>query len=61
MFAAELPAAADGDERNEEDEVGDVVGPAVLNHERLDVLLEGEESDDGEGDDELHGENQEDL
>lgn len=61
MFAAEFSAAADGDEGNEEDDVGHVVGPGVLPHERLHIVLEGEESDHGEGDDELHGEDEEDL
>lgn len=61
MFAAEFSAAADGNERNEEDDVGHVVSPAVLPHKCLGVVLEGEESDDGEGHDELHGENEEDL
>lgn len=61
MFAPEVSAAADGDERDEEDDVGHVVGPTVLPHKRLNVVLEGEESDDGEGDDQLHREDQEHL
>lgn len=61
VFAAKFSAAADSDEWNEEDDIGDVVGPGVLPHKRLDVGLKGEESDGREGDDELHGENQENL
>lgn len=61
VLAAELSTAADGDERDQEDDVRDVIGPAVRSHEQFHILLEGEESDHGEGHQELDGQDQEDL
>lgn len=53
MFAAEFPAAADGNERDEENGVRDVIRPHIVLHKGFNVMLEGEESHKGEGDDEL--------
>lgn len=61
VFAAEVSAAAECDQGHEEDGVGHVVRPRVVAHKRLGVLHEGEDGDEGEGDQQLHGQDHEHL
>lgn len=61
VFAAEVTAAAEDDEGDKEDGVGDVVGPDIALDKAPHALGEGEGGHKGEGDAELQGEYQEDL
>lgn len=61
MFAAEVSAAAQHNQRDEEDGVGHVVCPRVFADKYLGVFMEGEDGHEGEGDQELHCEDHEDL
>lgn len=55
VFASEFSAAAEHDERHEEDRVGDVVRPAVLSYKLLDVICKGEDGNEGECHHQLNG------
>lgn len=61
MLAAEVSAAAEDDQRHEEDGVGHVVRPRIMLYKFLGIVDEGEDGDEGERDQELHCENHEDL
>lgn len=61
MLAAEVSAAAEDDERDEEDGIGDIVRPGVNPDKLLGVLAKGEDGHEWEGHQELHGQHQEDL
>lgn len=61
MLPPELPTAAQDDEGDEENRVGDVVCPDILLHKALHVLHKGEDGHKGEGHRELDGQHQENL
>lgn len=61
VLAAEVSTAAEDDESDEEDCIGDVVRPGVNSDKLLGVLAKGEDGHEWERDQELHGQHQEDL
>lgn len=61
MLAAEIPAAADGDQRHEEDCVGHIIRPPVALHKQLGIIDKREDGNKSAGDQELHCENRKDL
>lgn len=61
VLAAEVSTAAEDDQRHEEDCIGHIVCPWIFSHKVLGLIDEGEDSNEGESDHQLHCENQEDL
>lgn len=61
VLAAEVPAAAEDDQGDEEDCIGNVARPRILLNKFLGIVDEGEDSDEGQCDQKLHCEHQEHL
>lgn len=61
MLAAEVPTAAEDDQSDEEDCIGDVVRPRINSDKLLGIFAKGEDGHERESDQQLHSQHQEDL
>ena len=61
VLATEVSAAAEHDQRHEEDGVGHVIRPGVTAHKHLGVIHEGEDGHKGGGHHQLHSQDHEHL
>lgn len=61
VLTTEISAAAEDDQSDEKDCIGNVVRPRVHSDKLLGILAKGEDGHEGEGDQELHSQHQEDL
>lgn len=61
MLAAEVSTAAEDDQGDEEDCIGDIVRPWINSDKLLGIIAKGEDGHERESDQELHSQHQEDL
>lgn len=61
VLAAEVSTAAEDNQSDKEDCIGDIVCPWILSNKVLGIFAKGEDGHEGESDQELHCENHEDL
>lgn len=61
MLAAEVSAAAEDYQSDEEDCIGNVTQPGILPNKFLGIVNKGEDGNEGERDQKLHGEHREHL
>lgn len=61
VLAAEVSAAAEDDQSDEEDCIGDVVRPRIDSDKLLGIFAKGEDGHERESDQQLHSQHQEDL
>lgn len=61
MLAAEVSTAAEDDQSDKEDSIGNIVCPWIFSNKLLGIVNKGEDGNEGESDQELDCENHEDL
>lgn len=61
VLAAEVSTAAEDDQSDEEDCIGDVVRPRIHSDKLLGIFAKGEDGHERESDQQLHSQHQEDL
>lgn len=61
MLPAEVSAAAEDYQSNQEDSIGNITHPGILPNKLLGIVNKGEDSNEGECDQKLHCEHQEHL